>query len=254
MDNFVTINKTKENIITFDISVQGLKTDDIRVWFSIKAGPIEVNIPCVKQSGDQWEVTIPPLQFIEMTAYPCCVQMVADGYYFEPMTGTVDVVGSHQVYTSNVSNTSFAPKAADTVAVRPVSSDAMKAAGGHDDHEHKHVGGSGMQFSFGGKSSVRETKDPRSTKIDNILSETRRPAQSASKSAVSRVTSKPIAQMAAEIVEQQKRESGKPSLITESLDAVKKHDPKTDKVDEILGSMGIKVAAPVQKSKFTTKK
>ena len=110
MDNFVSINHTKENIICFDISVQGISNDDARVWLTIKTGQMEVSFPCAKKDGDKWECVIPPLPFIQKTAYPCSVSMVADGYYFEPMTGTIDVVGTAEVYTNNMQNVTYGPK------------------------------------------------------------------------------------------------------------------------------------------------
>lgn len=104
MDNIVTINNTKNNVLAFDISIQGLATDDIRVWFDIKTGNMDIRFECSKKENDSWEVTIPPLPFIDKTAYSCSVSVVADGYFFEPMVGTLNVTGSAEVYVKSSSN------------------------------------------------------------------------------------------------------------------------------------------------------
>ncbi len=110
MDNVVTINNTKTNILELDVSVQGIDTADIRVWLSVLAEGIELCFECQREGqGEKWVVTVPPLPFITRTAYPCSVKIVADGYYFEPLTGTMNVQGSAEVYSTTPQNTEFKP-------------------------------------------------------------------------------------------------------------------------------------------------
>jgi hypothetical protein len=116
MDNIVTINNTKNNVLDFDISIQGLATEDIRVWFDIKTGNMDIRFECSKKENDSWEVTIPPLPFIDKTAYSCSVSVVADGYFFEPMVGTLNVTGSAEVYVKSSSNQTLKSTEADVIA------------------------------------------------------------------------------------------------------------------------------------------
>ena len=109
MDNVVTVTNTKENILEFELTVQGLSAKKVEAKFIIKAKGMEFAFPCESGEGNKWSVTIPPMPQLERTAYNCCISVVADGYYFEPMTGTVNVVGTHEVYSSTPKNKTVEP-------------------------------------------------------------------------------------------------------------------------------------------------
>lgn len=110
MDNVVSINNTKENTLELDVSVQGLDTEDIRVWFGVRANGMDISFDCKREGeGDKWTCVVPPLPFLERTAYPCSVCIVADGYYFEPLSGTLNVVGSAEVYSTAPKNITIKP-------------------------------------------------------------------------------------------------------------------------------------------------
>lgn len=110
MENIVTINNTKENTFELNVSVQGLSTPDIRVWFTISANGMDICFACEREgSGDKWICTVPPLPFIDQTAYPCSLQVVGDGYYFEPFNGTLNVVGNAEIYSSTPKNVTIKP-------------------------------------------------------------------------------------------------------------------------------------------------
>jgi hypothetical protein len=110
MDNVVTINNTKTNVLELDVSVQGIDTADIRVWLSVLAEGIELCFECTREGyGEKWVVTVPPLPFITRTAYPCAVKIVADGYYFEPLNGTMNVTGNAEVYSTTPQNIELKP-------------------------------------------------------------------------------------------------------------------------------------------------
>jgi len=110
MDNIVTINNTKENTFELNVSVQGLSTPDIRVWFTISANGMDICFACEREgSGDKWICKVPPLPFIDRTAYPCSLQVVGDGYYFEPFNGTLNVVGNAEIYSTKPENVTVKP-------------------------------------------------------------------------------------------------------------------------------------------------
>ena len=110
MENIVTINNTKENTFELNVSVQGLTSPDIRVWFTISANGMDISFPCEREGhGDKWICTVPPLPFIQQTAYPCSLQVVGDGYYFEPFNGTLNVVGDAEIYSSTPKNVTVKP-------------------------------------------------------------------------------------------------------------------------------------------------
>ena len=199
MENFVSINHVKENVIEFDVSVQGVNADDMRVWFIIKCDPIHISLPCTKLSGDKWECKIPPIPFVKKTAYPCVVAATIDGYYFEPMTGTCDIVGSAELYTQNMSNVTYGPAS--------------------------------------NKTDETESGDKPKVTVDE-------------KPKVKSATT-----FAAEIIKQQKDEeskgkkkkssdsNNKKSKKDKSSDKSNDQDDKKQKIDEILGDLGISVTA-----------
>lgn len=109
MDNVITINNTKKNTLEFDVSIQGLDTKDVDVKFVIKTKGMDLAFAAKHDKGDTWSVTIPELPMVEKTTYKCHVCVVADGYYFEPMKGTVNIVGSHEIYTTTPKNVTLEP-------------------------------------------------------------------------------------------------------------------------------------------------
>lgn len=110
MENVVTINNTKKNVLEFDMSIQGLDAKDVDVKFVIKTKNMDLAFKAKHDSGDKWSVTIPELPMVERTAYKCCIVVVADGFFFEPMKGTVNVVGSHEIYSSKPKNVTLEPE------------------------------------------------------------------------------------------------------------------------------------------------
>lgn len=111
MDNLVSINHTKENILKFNLSIEGINPSDIVAKFVIHGQSMELGFLCGRQTGDEWIVIIPALPVLERTAYPFHFDIVADGYHFEPLRGTVNVVGGHDVYISAPKNPKISPEA-----------------------------------------------------------------------------------------------------------------------------------------------
>lgn len=99
-EEIVSINNLKENILQFELTVEGLSTKDFDAKFVIHSSDMEMAFPCTKGENNKWTVTIPPLPMLERTAYPFHLQVVAEGYQFRPMRGAVNVVGSPEVYVN----------------------------------------------------------------------------------------------------------------------------------------------------------
>ena len=118
MENVVSINHTKENVLEFDISIQGIADKDISVCFVIKTNDMNLSFDASKKGkGDKWSVKLPKLPMLQKTAYKCVITVVADGYYFEPLNGTLNVVGSAEIYSSSPKNVTLEPsKSAEEIA------------------------------------------------------------------------------------------------------------------------------------------
>ncbi len=93
MSEVVTITNTKDQEIEFDLTVNGLDASAAQVRFVIHTGNVDLSFSCKKQSN-KWVATIPPISLLQRTAYNFTIQAIIDGYYFEPMTGTVNIVGN----------------------------------------------------------------------------------------------------------------------------------------------------------------
>ena len=108
MDQLITITNTKQNIIEFEADVNGVDRENIKARFCIETSDMDLVFPC-KRLDHKWEVTIPPCSILERTAYNFYIDIIADGYYFEPMRGTVNVVGSPEIYTTDPQNKTVGP-------------------------------------------------------------------------------------------------------------------------------------------------
>ena len=105
MENLVVINQSKKNSLDFDLEVEGVDTKNLKVHFVIKAKGYELSFSCKKaKDSNKCTLTIPPLPHLEKSTYPFYIAVIADGYYFEPLKGTVNVEGSHQIYASKPEN------------------------------------------------------------------------------------------------------------------------------------------------------
>jgi len=109
MDNLVTISNTKENVLEFDVEIEGIDSNGMSVRFIIEASGVELGFDSKKQTEKKWTVNIPALSILEKTSYPFHIDVIVDGYYFEPLHGSVNVVGTHEVYASKPENVTLAP-------------------------------------------------------------------------------------------------------------------------------------------------
>jgi hypothetical protein len=109
MDNVVTINHTKENILEFDLTMEGVENKDITVMLMVDAKDMSLGFKATKKEKDKWAVKLPKLPMLEKTAYKFHIMVHADGYHFEPFKGTLNVVGSAEIYSSEPKNVTIKP-------------------------------------------------------------------------------------------------------------------------------------------------
>ncbi len=116
MENVVSINHTKASTLEFDLTTEGVETKDIVVKFMIEAKGMEIGFQAKKKkgkdAGDSWSVKLPALPMLEKTAYTYCIEVHSDGYFFEPLKGTLNVVGSAEIYSTAPKNPTL--KSADS--------------------------------------------------------------------------------------------------------------------------------------------
>jgi hypothetical protein len=97
MTEKLTINSGKSQQIEFDISISGMVTEAPRVRFVItNVFEGKLAFDCVRSIDDRkkWSVQLPVLECLSEkdAAHHYEIQVIADEYYFEPITGLVEVV------------------------------------------------------------------------------------------------------------------------------------------------------------------
>ena len=104
MSEVIQLNHQVENTYEFDLEIEGLDAVEVKAWFIISAKGMELSFPCV-QSNKHFVCKIPPIPFIERTAYQGAVRIVADDYYFEVVSDLlVNVIGTMSISRSDMSN------------------------------------------------------------------------------------------------------------------------------------------------------
>ena len=98
MDNLIKLNQLKDNIIEFDVSVEGTQVDEIEVRLVIETKQYDISFSAEKKSGDSWRVVVPAMPMLERTAYGFHVAVIADGYYFKALKGVANITGTADVY------------------------------------------------------------------------------------------------------------------------------------------------------------
>lgn len=119
MDNILNITQTKDSDLEFDVSVEGIKTDDMVVCLLIHAEKFCVSFKCESAEAGKWKVTIPPLPFLDKTLYQYSITVVADGYFFEPMKGQINLVGTPGLYVSVSGDSKKPVKSEEKKASKP---------------------------------------------------------------------------------------------------------------------------------------
>jgi hypothetical protein len=109
MEKNINITNTKENTIEMDIEIEGIDSKNKKCFFVIKTKEVSFSFECNNSKGNKWSVVIPKMPQIENTMYDFYIYMVIDGYYFEPYSGSINVIKSNEIFVKNISNKTFKP-------------------------------------------------------------------------------------------------------------------------------------------------
>ena len=117
MENVVSIIKSRDNELEFDISIQGVEDEGTQVRFVIDAEPAALVFNCTHKEDDKWVVTVPPMPQIEAKSYDFRIEIVVSGYFFTPFNGTINVTNEPEVKSSGVGAPMVAPVVSGSIKV-----------------------------------------------------------------------------------------------------------------------------------------
>ncbi len=100
MDNNISFTNTKDTEFEFELSIEGLSDANAKVRFVIDTPNISFSFACKPLGSKMWSVIIPAMSHIERTTFPFHIEVIAEGYYFEPLKGVASVVASPELYVS----------------------------------------------------------------------------------------------------------------------------------------------------------
>ena len=104
MSEVIQLNHQSENTYEFDLEVDGIATIQMIAWFVIVSKGMEFTFPCT-QEGNHFTCVLPPMPFLEKTAYKGAIRLVADDYYFEVVNDlVVNVTGNLSFERGDVKN------------------------------------------------------------------------------------------------------------------------------------------------------
>ena len=101
MSTIVRVNNTKETNLEFDIAIQGLVEDaapntDVRFVVKNVKDKYNVSVKCERNDNKKWVANLPAL-YLESTQQPFQIEVIVDGYYFAPASGTLEVINEPTV-------------------------------------------------------------------------------------------------------------------------------------------------------------
>lgn len=122
----IKINPSKACELEFDVTIQGIEdTTEPAVRFVLGGSQgFECTFLCTRNDDKKWVVKMPPLPFLKDNSVKFRVEVIVDGYYFEPAAGDVFLVTDPSVkFQPTVSKptvtSSFTVKQDDTEADKP---------------------------------------------------------------------------------------------------------------------------------------
>lgn len=104
MENITIING-RENTLEFDIDIQGANKKKPVVRFVVENKSISYTFQCKHSEDNDWTVIIPIIPELKNKPHPFRIEVIVDGYYFEPFRGTAEVLAEPEVKTKDVNNT-----------------------------------------------------------------------------------------------------------------------------------------------------
>lgn len=93
-DPTIKINPTKPCELEFDVTIQGLEDTTkpvVRFVLSSSEG-FDCSFPCQPSDDSKWVAKMPPMHHLKDNSVPFRVEVIVDGYYFEPAQGTAYLV------------------------------------------------------------------------------------------------------------------------------------------------------------------
>lgn len=246
MKNTVTLIHSKDNLLEFDASIHGVEDADAVVRFVIKTKDVELMFQAVRKDGtdDTWLVKIPRSAKLEKKSYDCYIMVVVDGYYFEPLTGKVQVIELEEPKVT-VPKNGEAEKA-DAAAKAEKAAEAEKAAKAEKTARAVEAAVAASKAASKEKPAVKES----------IPAPTSDPVPASTQPMTSRVVNTPgndladsIERIAHDLMQQQKYT---PSQINEKVQQVRDKAAqvgpgnKDEKVLAILEEVGLKRKTPTQ--------
>lgn len=118
MNNVISIIRTRNNDLEFEVDIKGVRTENVDVRFVIELDDMSYCFQCnaVDETEDTWSVNVPPLPQLSPKEYPFHMEVIVDGYFFEAFTGMLTVVNEPKVTTASVhASHPIAP----TVSIKP---------------------------------------------------------------------------------------------------------------------------------------
>jgi hypothetical protein len=134
----IKINPAKKSDLEFDVMIQGV--DDtapptVRFVITSEAQQCDYSFKCSRIDGEEykWVAKLPALTQVQESNVPFRVEVIVDGYYFEPAAGTVMLVTDPSVkFQPSVSKpkvtTSFTVKQDDDKPAEPKKPAKVKEA------------------------------------------------------------------------------------------------------------------------------
>jgi hypothetical protein len=101
MEN-ITISSKIDSTFEFEMTASGIDLDSGKAVFQTEiSSGINYDVDCKKEKGKLWSVTIPK-GLIPNGAYNFSLCVIVDEYFFEPVTGKINVVSAETIKVSGV--------------------------------------------------------------------------------------------------------------------------------------------------------
>jgi hypothetical protein len=120
MTEMISIVKTRDNELEFDINITGAQKKAPQVRLVIEHGKIDYTFECKNLKGEKWVCAIPPMPQLTKTSYSFRLEVIIDGYFFEPYRKTLNVIPEPVVKSGKVAEKHpEKPKVSDKTEAKP---------------------------------------------------------------------------------------------------------------------------------------
>ncbi len=103
MSSNLQLTLNAETSFEFELQVSGIKLSEAKVRFGLEKNGVTFQFPC-KQKNGKWNVVVPALDSFGLKEglYSHTIELISNGYYFAPVTGTAEVTAAAEVTGSIV--------------------------------------------------------------------------------------------------------------------------------------------------------